>query len=292
MVLHQQSKLIVDGTVGSGGHAEAILEESEGVTVIGIDRDRKALEAARHRLLRFGERIRLERGSYANLQSILHAAGLGMKVDGMLLDLGLSTLQLEDAARGFSHQVDGPLDMRMGGDGPTARQAIADSSVEELAEAIKTYGEVRGSRGIAKAIMEASEAGTMETTFDLKKAVEGALGHAAAPSLLSKVFQSVRILVNRELENIRTFLDEVFEYVNPGARLVFISYHSLEDREIKRFVRRESTDCLCPPAAPVCSCNHKARIKSLTRRALRPSKSEIARNPRGRSARLRAAQVL
>ncbi|MBI4721071.1 MAG: 16S rRNA (cytosine(1402)-N(4))-methyltransferase RsmH, partial [Chitinivibrionia bacterium] len=292
LLLHQESKLVLDGTVGCGGHAEAVLDADPRVALIGIDRDETALEEARNRLRRFGGRVSLEKGSYADLESILGRPGGGMKLDGILLDLGLSTLQLADSARGFSHQTDGPLDMRMGGDGPTARQVIAQSSVEALAEAIGTYGEVRRSRAIARAIKEAHREGAMETTFDLRNAVERALGHAAAPSTLSQVFQAIRILVNRELANIRAFLEDVFGYVNRGARMVFISYHSLEDREIKQFMRRESAGCLCPPAAPACVCNHTAAIASLTKRAVRPPKDEIARNPRARSARLRAAQVL
>lgn len=292
LLLTQNCRRVLDGTVGCGGHAEALLEESDDVQIIGTDRDGEALAEARSRLARFGNRVTLKKASYTDLDMVLGDGGPSRKIDGVLLDLGLSSLQLDNPERGFSYQTDGPLDMRMGNSGATAREIIAESSVDDLARAIKLYGEARGARKIARAIKDAENRGKMETTHHLKRSLEQAIGRPAGPSLLSKVFQAVRIIVNSELHYLRLFLECVFEHVNQDARLVFISYHSLEDREIKQFFNRESAHCVCPPETPVCTCSHVPRIKKVTRRALRPSKNEIAQNPRARSALLRAAQIL
>lgn len=292
LLLTQRCNTVFDGTVGGGGHTEALLRASDSVRVIGVDRDKSAVAAARRRLERFGDRVALAEASYTDIGTVLDGSGTATRVDGVLLDLGLSTLQLDDPERGFSYQNDGPLDMRMGDSGRTARDVIAQSSAQELADAIKASGERRGARKIARAIKRAEEVGAMKTTRDLKRSVEEALGRPVSPSRLSRVFQAIRIVVNGEIENLRLFLDTVFDHVNNGARLVFISYHSLEDREIKQFFNHESSECVCPSGTPICVCDHTPRIEKVTRRALRPSKDEIADNPRARSAHLRAAQVL
>jgi 16S rRNA (cytosine1402-N4)-methyltransferase len=210
----------------------------------------------------------------------------------VLLDFGVSSLQLDEPSRGFSYLNDGPLDMRMSAEGATAAEFIADISDAELSAILKRYGEVTRPSRIAKRIKRASDRGELSSTLDLKTAVDGALGGRAAPAVLSKVFQAVRIALNGELENIEKLLGAIRGCVNEDARLVFISYHSLEDRLIKEFLRRESSDCVCPPAAPVCGCGHTASLELLTRRVVKPAPPEIRNNPRARSARLRAASVI
>jgi 16S rRNA (cytosine1402-N4)-methyltransferase len=292
LLLHPHDRVIIDATIGDGGHAEALLEADQTLKIIGIDRDENSLEVARKRLIKFSDRIVFHRGSYSGLGSILESLDVAEKVDGALLDLGVSSSQLDDPKRGFGYASEGPLDMRMESSTQTAKETIAAMSLEDLSKVIKKYGEVKRARRIARSIKAAQAKGGLETTLDLKRAVEAALGAEAGPATMSKVFQSIRIVVNRELENLKIFLEDILKYLNQHARLVFISYHSLEDREIKHFLKRESKACLCPPGTPVCVCNHEPRLRLLTRRALKPSKEEIASNPRARSARLRAAQVL
>jgi 16S rRNA (cytosine1402-N4)-methyltransferase len=291
MLLHDYSKLVVDCTAGCGGHVEAILKAAPAVRVVGIDRDSRALAVASDRLEVFGDRVKLLQGSYTDMGDLLAAEGIA-EVDGVLLDLGLSSYQLDDPDRGFSYLHDGPLDMRMGTDGKSARELIAESTADELAAVLKNYGEVRGARRIARSIKASEKTGEMRTTAHLRSAVDAAVGGKASSALLSKVFQSIRIFVNQELDNLKRFLGILLDSVKSGGRLVFISYHSLEDREIKNYFKVESSDCICPPSSPVCRCNHFARLEVLTRRALKPSPSEIESNPRARSARLRAACVI
>ncbi|MFQ5510770.1 MAG: 16S rRNA (cytosine(1402)-N(4))-methyltransferase RsmH [Candidatus Krumholzibacteriia bacterium] len=288
-LLHAESRRILDCTLGAGGHARAILEANSNVSLIGIDRDSRALAGARRLLEPYGSRVRIVEGSYVDTGRAL-ADDTG--ADGILVDLGVSSLQLDESSRGFSHGNDGPLDMRMGSDGPTAKSLIEDASVEELARILRVYGEVRGAARIAKSIRRAADGGEMSTTFDLRRAVDAALTGRPSPALLSKVFQSIRIALNEELKNLEAFLLGVLDHLRPNGRLVIISYHSLEDRMVKEFLKRESTDCLCPPAVPRCVCQHRATLEVLTRRLLRPSATELRANPRSRSAGLRAARAL
>jgi 16S rRNA (cytosine1402-N4)-methyltransferase len=213
-------------------------------------------------------------------------------VDGVFLDLGVSSMQLDESIRGFSYAVDGPLDMRMGPDGLTAKDLIENSDADELALILRRYGEVRRAKVIARKIKEASEKGGMTTTADLKSSVERVLGAGASPSALSRVFQAIRIRVNSELENLDSFLKNVPGVVNCSGRIVIISYHSLEDRAVKSFFRQESSGCLCPPETPVCVCGQEPKLRVLTRRVVKSSAGEIAGNPRSRSARLRAAEII
>lgn len=288
-LLYEGSRLVFDGTTGCGRHARAILEASPTVRVIGADTDREALSLAGELLAPYGPRVRLVRASYTDAPRI--AAGFG-RFDGVLLDLGVSSLQLDDARRGFSYARDGPLDMRMSGSGETAVELIGRTSERELAVMLKRYGEVPSASGIARSIKRRAADGRLASTGDLRRAVEAAGGGRVAPGLLSQVFQAIRIAVNRELDNLRAFIGTIFDCVNPNARLVFVSYQSLEDRVVKEFMKRESEDCVCPPKTPVCVCGHRASLELLTRRAVRPTDVEIAENPRARSARLRAARVL
>jgi 16S rRNA (cytosine1402-N4)-methyltransferase len=288
-LLHDRSRVVFDGTVGFGGHAEALLRAREGLRVIGVDRDPAALEAAGRRLAPYGERVVLAHALYSDIDSVLAPVG---KVDGVLLDLGVSSPQIDDAARGFAHGASGPLDMRMGSEGETAAALLAAADADEIGRWLREYGEVTRPRRLARTIRAAVDAGAMHTTADLRRAVEAALGRATSPADLSRVFQAVRIAVNGELDGLRRFLDRVLDCLEPHGRLVIVSYHSLEDRMVKQFLRDASTACVCPPALPICVCGRVPRVRVLTRRPLRPGAEELQRNPRARSARLRAAEAL
>lgn len=281
----------IDATVGAGGHAAGILEASapDG-QLLGIDLDPMALALARERLAAYGERVHLVHGSFADLDR--HTAALGWEqVDGVLFDLGLSSMQLEAAHRGFSFQQEGPLDMRFD---PRAEVTAADLvnrlSEAELADLLWRFGEERQARRVARAIIAARP---IETTTQLAEVVARALGRSSGrihPA--TRTFQALRIAVNRELEALEQGLEAALRVLAPGGRLVVVAFHSLEDRLVKAFFRRESRDCLCPPEQPVCTCGHRATLKVLTRRPVRPESEEVARNPRARSARLRAAERL
>lgn len=288
-LLHERSRLVLDGTLGCGGHSHAILDANPGVSIVGVDPDGQALQTARQILRPYEDRIRLVQASYTDLAAVVAP---GERLDGVFLDLGVSSLQIDVPSRGFSYLKDGPLDMRMSGSGPTAAEFIETTSETELSRMLKQYGEVIRPARIARSIKTASSEGLLSSTHALKEAVDNALVGCATPGLLSKVFQAIRIALNGELENIKDFLKSILDYTNTDARLVFISYHSLEDSLIKEFLRQESRDCLCPVALPACVCNHEASVEVLTRRVVKPSAEEIAGNPRSRSARLRAARVL
>jgi 16S rRNA (cytosine1402-N4)-methyltransferase len=231
--------------------------------------------------------VRLVPGAYSDFGAIFSGAECA---DGMLLDLGVSSVQIDERERGFSHAHSGPLDMRMGSTGETAAQLIARADLDTLTGWMREFGEVRQPRRVARAVLRARDEGALATTGDLRAAVEQAIGRGAAPAELSRVFQAMRIVVNDELGHLRRFLDGVLDRLNPGGRLVIISYHSLEDRMVKQFMRDASASCVCPPEVPVCVCDRTPRIRMLTRRALGPRDQEIARNPRSRSAHLRAAE--
>jgi 16S rRNA (cytosine1402-N4)-methyltransferase len=255
------------------------------VSLIGIDRDPAALASTAERLSSFGNRVRLVQGVFSDLALVLG----DQRADGVLLDLGISSAQIDERERGFAHAHSGPLDMRMGASGETAAELIARADLDTITGILRELGEARQPRRVARAILRARDEGHMATTGDLRAAVEGAIGRGAAPSELSRVFQALRIAVNDELSHLRRFLDGVLALLNPGGRLVIISYHSLEDRMVKQFMRDASATCVCPPEVPVCVCGRSPQIQMLTRRALGPRDQEIARNPRSRSAHLRAA---
>lgn len=287
LLLAKERGLFVDATVGTGGHAERLLRESaSGVRLIGVDRDPRALEVARSRLASFGSRVELVSGNFRRIGEILG----DRTCDGLLLDLGVSTLQLSDAARGFSYLADGPLDMTMGPDGRSVRSFLSTTEERRIAAILKEYGEQRRSRAIAREIVRRRDAGAMETTFQLRDAVAAvALPHRSFESL-SRVFQALRIWANEELESLDEFLPQAVEHLAASGRIVIISYHSLEDRRVKHFFRQEERGCVCPPEIPECRCGRAPRLSVLTRRPLRPSPEEIESNPRSRSAKLRAAE--
>lgn len=281
----------VDGTLGAAGHAWGILKTSEpDGLILGFDIDDHALQLARARLEEFGNRAKLVHDSFTNLANQLTAMGWG-KVDGILLDLGLSSMQLDTPERGFSFRQDALLDMRFDLRNPVrAVNLVNNLSEKELADLLYTFGEERRSRKVARAIIRARP---IETTLQLANVVADATSSGRrGMHPATRAFQALRIAVNQELDALQEVLPQAVDSLNPNGRLAVISYHSLEDRIVKQFFRRESTDCICPPKQPVCDCGHLASIKRITRRPVRPQKDEIERNPRARSARLRVVEKL
>jgi 16S rRNA (cytosine1402-N4)-methyltransferase len=290
--------IYVDATLGGMGHAEAILEASrpDGL-LIGIDRDHEAIERAERTLKqKYGARVMLERENFSALTEILSRLSI-KAVDGIVADVGLSSYQIEDEKRGFSFLRDSKLDMRMDTRGDvTAFDLVNGLAEEELSRIFREYGEERFSRRIASAIVRQRREKPIETTADLAELVLSAVPKGSGAWRRDKihpatrVFQALRIVVNDELKSLETFLSAAVNVLKPGSRVVVISFHSLEDRIVKRFFREASAECLCPPRIPKCVCGHTASLKLATTKAIRPTEAEVALNPRARSARLRAAE--
>ena len=284
---------VIDGTLGGAGHAMGILQSTapDG-RLLGLDLDPAALDRARERLAPFGQRVILVQSSFRDLEAVAHLHHF-TPVDGVLLDLGLSSYQLAAPQRGFSFMRDGPLDMRFDPtQGPTAADLVNTLTSEDLAEILYRYGEERQSRRIARAIVQARPLQTTGALADvIAQAVSGGRRrgriHPATQS-----FQALRIAVNDELGALEAVLPQAVEILRPGGRLVVISFHSLEDRRVKRYLRREAKACICPSELPVCVCQHQPAVRVITRRPVQPGEAEVARNPRARSARLRAAEKL
>ncbi len=283
-------KRVVDGTFGFGGHSRAMLEA--GAEVLGLDLDGVAEEAS-HALSAQHELFHFQRISFRYLTRALAQQGW-REVDGVLLDLGVSSWQLDDADKGFSYRQDGPLDLRFNQDvGETAADLVARLDERDLADIIWRYGEERASRRIARALVQRRAEEPLTTTTQLREVVEQVLPrHVKSAPTLSRVFQALRIVVNQEMEALAEALEQLTRIIRPGGSFVVISYHSLEDRQVKRFIDREKKDCLCPPELPICACGHKQLLKPLTRRAVQAGEGEEAANPRSRSARLRAATIV
>lgn len=288
---------VADCTVGGGGHAERLLEAvSPDGRLLGLDADGAAVREASRNLERFGERAVLRQANFAELEAVARDAGV-VPLDGVLFDLGLSSYQLADARRGFAFAADAPPDMRFDETrGVSALELIDSSSERELARIIETFGEERRARRIAKAIVASRASGRLVTAADLASAVAGAVPARGADSgrihPATRTFQALRMAVNRELEVLESALAASLSVLRPGGRLAVISYHSLEDRLVKRFLVRESRDCIEDPLPPACTCGHRAQLRLVTKRVIRPSEQEIARNRRARSARLRVAETL
>jgi 16S rRNA (cytosine1402-N4)-methyltransferase len=280
----------IDGTIGAGGHAVGLLAASEpGSRLLGLDVDPQALDLARQNLAPFGERACLKRASYTSLQDQITALGWP-GVDGILLDLGASSMQFDRAERGFSFLADGPLDMRFDPSNPlTAAEIVNTWPEDELADVIFRYGEERSSRRIARAILHTRP---VSSTRQLASVIEKAIGRHGPHHPATQTFQALRIVVNGELESLETTLPMAVQALVPGGRLAVISFHSLEDRLVKEYFRLESRDCICPPQQPVCTCGHKASILEITRRPITPTEEEIKRNSRSRSAKLRVAEKI
>ncbi|HXF81951.1 MAG TPA: 16S rRNA (cytosine(1402)-N(4))-methyltransferase RsmH [bacterium] len=281
----------VDATLGAGGHAEAILERiTPGGRLIGIDRDEAAVEVAAQRLRRFGEAAVIVRGNYAAIKQILADQGL-TQVDGVLFDLGLSSLQVDDPNRGFSFQHPGPLDMRMDRRQiRTAADLVNDLDERALADLLWRYGEERWARRIARAIVRRRP---LRTTAELAAVVAESIPRRRWPRGIhpaTRTFQALRIALNDELLNLEKALPDAAEVLREAGRLCAISFHSLEDRTIKHTFLRLSRGCTCPPGASACTCGGKTWLRILTKKPVVPSAEEIRRNPRARSAKLRAAE--
>jgi 16S rRNA (cytosine1402-N4)-methyltransferase len=282
--------LVVDATVGLGGHAEALLRAAPGFRLLGIDRDPEALARAEDRLRGFDGRFQLVRASFDELPAILDRQDADPPA-AILADLGCSSLQLDTPERGFSFQTEGPLDMRMGSSGRTAADILADSEQEELVRILRDYGEERRARAIARAIVDRRGSAPLRTTGELSRLVRRVVGHRAGRiDPATRTFQALRIAVNDELGQLERFLEPATERLAAGGRLAVIAFHSLEDRVVKRTFRRLAGECTCPPDLPVCACNPTRRLRVLTSSPIRPDESEIENNPRARSARLRAAE--
>jgi 16S rRNA (cytosine1402-N4)-methyltransferase len=282
--------VLVDATVGLGGHTEALLERHPDVRLIAIDRDPEALERSQQRLSRFGDRVTFARGRHESLIDILKQSGV-TSISGLLADLGVSSMQLDDAARGFSFRFDGPLDMRMGSEGASAADLVNRLDEHELAKILRDYGEEPMAKRIARAVVAARDEEPITTTTRLSeviRSVKKSRPHEIDPATLT--FQALRIATNEELTGLDRFVDDAVSVLESGARIAIISFHSLEDRIVKRAFRRLEGECTCPPNMPVCGCGAKALVEILTGRPVTASEEELQRNPRSRSAKLRVAE--
>ncbi len=283
--------IYVDGTLGGGGHSYEICRRlgAKG-SIVGIDQDAAAIEAAGNRLKDFGEKVTIVRSNYCDMKSRLQELGI-YKVDGIVLDLGVSSYQLDTAERGFSYREDAPLDMRMDTRQPmTARDIVNDYSQKELCRVIRDYGEDKFAANIAKHIVMARSKAPIETTGQLTEVIRAAIpmkyqkksGHPA-----KRTFQAIRIELNRELEVLRDSLDDMIDLLNPGGRLCIITFHSLEDRIVKSAFRKNENPCTCPPDFPVCVCGKVSKGSIVTRKPILPSEEELEYNSRSKSAKLR-----
>ena len=283
--------IYLDGTLGGGGHSEAILKNiNKSGRLIALDLDNDAIHFSRTRLKH--KNFLVEQANFKNLGEVLKKLKI-KRVHGILLDLGVSSHQIDTAEKGFSYRASGKLDMRMNSKQQLTAHEIANTfSEEKLCEIFKKYGEERRYRAISRVIIREREKNVIETTTDLQEIISMVLPYQNRVKSLSRIFQALRIAVNEELENLKAALESGLDYLTTGGRLVVISYHSLEDRIVKNFFKQESRRCVCPPDLPICVCGEPGRLKILTKRSIQPSKEEVQRNPRSRSARLRTAEML
>jgi len=287
--------IYLDGTLGGAGHSRLILENTTDSQLIGLDRDPEALEAATATLEEFSGRVSLHHATFDQAGNILQGLGIEF-LDGFLLDLGVSSHQLDTPGRGFSFQQDAPLDMRMNPlSGETAADVVNLADEVDLARIFFEYGEERYSRRIARKIVKRREERAIERTSDLARLVRDAIPGGQKPSRIhpaTRVFQALRIYVNDELGQVARGVDVGINLLRPGGRLVVISFHSLEDRIVKHLFRDRARGCVCPPRLPVCQCHQSPDIKILTRKGIKAAEDEVAKNPRSRSAILRAVERL
>lgn len=291
LLITNKKGFYLDGTLGGGGHAEAILESlDKRGKLIGLDLDEEALKFANKRLKKYRNQLTAKQENFRNLKKAFKELNVH-KLHGILLDLGVSSHQIDTPERGFSYRFEGKLDMRMNLKQNLTGYDIVNTYPErDLSEIFKLYGEERRFRAIARAIIKERTKSDIETTTDLKRVVSAILPHQNRAKSLSRVFQSLRIAVNEELENLRQALQDGLDYLMMGSRIAIISYHSLEDRIVKEFFKQEAKGCVCPPNFPICVCGKTGRLRILTKHPIRPSDEEVSRNPRGRSARLRVAE--
>jgi 16S rRNA (cytosine1402-N4)-methyltransferase len=286
----------VDATLGPGGHAQALLEAiGPRGRLVGIDRDPRALELAREKLARFGSSFVPVRGNHFELVELLRRSRV-FAADGILFDLGVSSLQLDDPGRGFSFRHDGPLDMRMDPDSDrSAAELIAELSEAQLRQLLQRYGEERRAGAIARAVVRQRATRPFTTTRQLAELVERVLGPGARRYSIhpaTRTFQALRIAVNGEIEGLQALVGDAVSLLRRGGRLAVIAYHSLEDRAVKHSLRALASRCICPPEMPVCGCGKEDIVRIVTARPVRPTRREIEANPRARSARLRVAERL
>ncbi len=288
--------VFIDATLGLGGHSEAILDANSDVSLIGIDQDRDAINRAGEKLKRFGERAKIFEGNFSQISLIAARAGTS-KVDGILADLGVSSLQLDTPERGFSFRFDSALDMRMnpGSGGPTAAELLETLDQDEIANIIYKYGEERASRKIAKWIVEKRELGQpIETTFQLADLVRRAVPRKPKDKIdpATRTFQALRIAVNDELDILEAFISDSVELLKTNGALAIITFHSLEDRIVKHAFQKLAGKCQCPPRIPQCVCGAETKVEVMTRKPIRAAEAENLENPRARSAKLRACRKL
>lgn len=285
--------IYVDGTLGGAGHSCRIAERLTTGRLIGIDRDPVALKAAGERLAPYGDRVTLVHSNFCRMASVLEGLGIS-SVDGILLDLGVSSPQLDDGQRGFSYMADAPLDMRMdGGDALTADTVVNTWSYEELKKILYEYGEERYAPTIASAIVRRRETAPIRTTLELVDVIRSAMPPAALREKqhpAKRSFQAIRIAVNDELNSVEKAMEDAIPLLNPGGRLAVITFHSLEDRIVKNAMAAAAKGCICPPEFPVCVCGRKPQVDILTRKPIVSAPQELERNPRARSAKLRICQ--
>lgn len=283
--------IYVDGTLGGAGHSSEIAGRlnKEGM-LIGIDQDREAIMAATERLSEYKDIVKIVKSNYCNMGQVLSELGIS-KVDGIILDLGVSSYQLDTPQRGFSYREDAPLDMRMDKDNPvTAKDIVNRYSIDELTRIIRDYGEDRFARNIAKHIVSARENAPINTTYELNEIIKAAIpakvrqtgGH---PS--KRTFQAIRIELNKELDVLKDTLEQMIDLLNPGGRICIITFHSLEDRIVKSIFKNCENPCVCPPQFPVCVCGRKSKGFVVTRKPIVPSKEELEHNSRSKSSKLR-----
>ena len=287
--------IYVDGTLGGAGHSSRIAAKLSTGRLIGIDRDNVALEAAAERLRPFEDRVTLVHANFCDMDQALQGLGID-KVDGILLDLGVSSPQLDDGQRGFSYMTDAPLDMRMNGeDVRDARQIVNTWSYEELKRILYDYGEERFAPRIAAAICRRREQAPIETTLELVDVIKSAMPASALREKqhpAKRSFQAIRIAVNDELGAVETVMKKAVPLLNPGGRLAVITFHSLEDRIVKNAMAEAAKGCTCPPSFPVCVCGKKPQVRIVTRKPIVSGEEELERNPRARSAKLRICEKL
>jgi 16S rRNA (cytosine1402-N4)-methyltransferase len=283
--------IYVDGTVGTGGHSEAVcMRMSSRALLIGLDRDEEAIRVSGERLSSTGKKVRLVRASYTQIDEVLKSLAIE-KVNGVLLDLGMSAYQLEGSGRGFSFSRDEPLDMRMdSGDEVTARQLVNSLPVKELEEVLRSYGEERRARAISKAIERERKKTPIVSSLQLAKVVESVVPRRGGRHPATRTFQALRIAVNRELDHLDAFLEKIPPLLVGGGRLVVLSYHSLEDRRVKQAMKDWEVGCRCPAAFPECRCGQVPLFRRVHKKGIRSTPEEKANNPRARSATLRTAE--
>ncbi|MCK5832564.1 16S rRNA (cytosine(1402)-N(4))-methyltransferase RsmH [bacterium] len=281
---------IIDATLGDGGHSKALLESRDEISILGIDKDPQAIERSSKRLALYKDRIKFVQGDFSDLEAIARDEN-ETRVSGILFDLGISSLQIDKPERGFSFSNEAELDMRMSNTGISAKEFINSTDFETLTKILYEFGEVKHAKKIAAEIIASRDRDKMDTTWDLNQAIARAIPYHKNPDF-ARVFQAIRIHINGELERLRRGLTAALDLLIPDGVIVVISYHSLEDRIVKRYFFQESKGCICPPELPQCRCGHTAQIRLISKKPFRPSNVQVMENSRSRSAKLRYALKL